>query len=408
MENESLFTLGNKAIQIDILKSTSTLSQPYSTRSIPADERGYSQKKFNSRKNIPNKSSFKQIKENESNTQNIRSSSSGSKNLLTTNANQRKSVKSVKASLVEVLTNINKELNVKIHNNEQSKAEFSLMNFVDKADETLETDENQQRSKSTKKEDGFSKRKSKKVDIQEILGNFNHEKVSNFDKIEKIEEVKENLEDKFENISIQKSPNLNKLYIPEFKNKQDEEIFNSLKNSKILNINESQTSLNSSIFPTNNGIKNSYGLDLIKLIEFIKAKDDEIIKKNSIIETNNKEIHFLKSELDLKKSSTKDLKKEDDEKDFMYRLKEIEGSLKISQNHSLKIEKENVILKNNLGNVLKTKNNLIKRFNEELEDINRLSNSFFNNFIMSYENQKDNIKIIEEASSNEDGIFFNM
>ena len=73
------------------------------------------------------------------------------------------------------------------------------------------------------------------------------------------------------------------------------------------------------------------------------------------------------------------------ERDHKIKIKEQENDYKSVHHHNVRVEKENVILKNELSNSIKYKNNIIKNFNNDIEDLNKLSQAFFENYLSTCE-----------------------
>jgi hypothetical protein len=59
---------------------------------------------------------------------------------------------------------------------------------------------------------------------------------------------------------------------------------------------------------------------------------------------------------------------------------DMSNSIKDLQKYILKLEKENVVLKNEFINNIKNKNGMIKKFNEDLGDYQKITNNFMEKY----------------------------
>jgi hypothetical protein len=342
----------------------------------------------------------------------------------------KKEISTVKNTLYEALKNINKELNVKIEKKEQSKVSFSLMNFIDQdPDEILDSQEDE--DIKNKKHDGYTKKMSKKVDIHTVLESItdslktqkneeslntkeniistlpnnnmvekkelylneldlqeiknnnykNNEKNKNFNDFQNLIDENDELENEHENVhqepgkiennSIKLKP-INHSYAEiqtEFKKYEESfpEIFEELENEGVINnfqINQNSNLYNKSII----SIQSDKLLDYKKLFELLKIKNEKIKQQQFNIDNLSQEIHKFKS-LESKK-----------------KVVDFENNIKDMTNYIVKLEKENIILKNELGNSMKHKNIIIKKFNDELNNITKISQNFHDDFFSTEKN----------------------
>jgi hypothetical protein len=436
MEIENNFTLSGKyntgqSNNLDTYNSKSSNTN-YNNKFISNTEEkdfqrggGYSQKLTNKRAN--NKSiSYNENSDAEPNkfskVTDLKKKNSA-KNITTLNSKSspglvpKKSINTVKNSLYEALKNINKELNVKIENKEQNRVEYSLMNFVDnntfsQSEKSYETEGEEN---FRQREDGFARRKSKKIDLDSVLVNFNNEdEVSLRKSMEKIHEVDESkiisihennthnthntninelqFSHHFENIHHGNGNGINfDLYTEE----KDKKLIEILKKNNVVQMSynyiPNASNKNLSHFTTSG---NHGQIEFSKLLEFLKIKDEELNNANSQIENFKKEIDRLKNELAEKNSASKilDSRKEELEREYKLKLKEHENGYKSVHSHNIRIEKENVILKNELSNAIKYKNINVKNFNEEIEDLSKMSKKIFENFLATYNNESEEEK----------------
>jgi hypothetical protein len=61
-------------------------------------------------------------------------------------------------------------------------------------------------------------------------------------------------------------------------------------------------------------------------------------------------------------------------------LMEMSSTIKDLQKYILKLEKENVVLKNEFINNIKNKNGMVKKFNDDLSDYQRITNTFLEKY----------------------------
>lgn len=438
MEFENNFTLSGKyntgqSSNLDSFNSKSSNSVYNNNKFISNTEEkenfqragGYSQKQNNKRVNNKSisyneNSNIEQGKSSKIIEKNLKKKNSAS-NLITSNSSPysksspglvpKKSINTVKNSLYEALKNINKELNVKIENKEQNRVEYSLMNFIDVNTQSEKSYETEGEDSLRQREDGFARRKSKKIDLDSVLVNFNNEEQASMRKsMEKIHEVDESkLNTIHENNTFShntNNTNLNELQFSHnfenlhhgnainfdlYSDDKDKKLIEILKKNNVLQINynyiPNASNKNLSHFTTFN-----HGhVEFSKLLDYLKIKDNELNNANSQIESYKMEIDRLKIELGEKNSANKifDSRKEELEREYKLKIKEHENGYKSVHSHNIRVEKENVILKNELSNAIKYKNINLKNFNEEIEELNKLSKNFFENFLSTYENENE-------------------
>ena len=150
-----------------------------------------------------------------------------------------------------------------------------------------------------------------------------------------------------------------------------------------------------------------------RFLELLKNRTNEKIslKSNISVETacklanevlseiKNKEMYDLMNKnIDLNEKN-KELQKESNiNKENMYKTStsnnydksynDMSKTVKDLQKYVLKLEKENVVLKNEFTNNIKNKNGMIKKFNEDLNDYQRITTSFFDKF-SNFENETE-------------------
>jgi hypothetical protein len=165
MKNDSLFTISSKDYsdtENSPEKPRNTSSHNQKSRKSSTEKDGYVikyQKKKLSEPQLSNKIEIKTEKLNNYKLTNNK----------TFEDEISEDMTMVKGTLIKALYNINKELNVKIDNKDQSKINLDLNAFIINQDEV-----------SAKPTDPYSKRMSKKIDINEVLGNINNQEVTNF------------------------------------------------------------------------------------------------------------------------------------------------------------------------------------------------------------------------------------
>ncbi len=100
----------------------------------------------------------------------------------------------------------------------------------------------------------------------------------------------------------------------------------------------------------------------------------DLLSKNKDLQEKNNE---LKKENTLYKESLfKTTVSNNNEKSMM----EMSSTIKDLQKYILKLEKENVVLKNEFINNIKNKNGMVKKFNDDLNDYQRITNTFYEKF----------------------------
>jgi hypothetical protein len=336
----------------------------------------------------------------------------------------KKEISTVKNTLYEALKNINKELNVKIEKKEQSKVSFSLMNFIDQDPDEIVDSQEDEESKN-KKQDGYTKKMAKKVDIHTVLESItdslktqkneeslntkeniistfpnnnlvekkeldfnqldtqeiknnnykNNEKNKDFNDFQNLIDENDELENELEhehqepgkiqnNTIILKPINQNYAEMKKEFNKYEEsfpEIFEELANEGVINnfqLNQNSNLNKKSII----SIQSDKLLDYKKLFELLKIKNEKIKQQQFNIDNLSQEIHNFKNFESKKK------------------VVDLENNIKDLTYYIVKLEKENIILKNELGNSMKHKIIIIKKFNDELNNITKISQDFHDDF----------------------------
>jgi hypothetical protein len=125
-----------------------------------------------------------------------------------------------------------------------------------------------------------------------------------------------------------------------------------------------------------------YTFDFKQFLKLMKTRELEFTNKELELSSLKNEIAFLKKDAEHKDNSkkTSELKQETDS-ELKQKIKELELQLNSANLHNSKLEKENGILKNELVNQKKNKNFLLKRFNEEIVDMTKLTKDFLDNFV---------------------------
>jgi len=125
-----------------------------------------------------------------------------------------------------------------------------------------------------------------------------------------------------------------------------------------------------------------YTFDFKQFLKLMKTRELEFSNKELELTSLKNEIAFLKKDAENKDNSkkTNELKQETDT-ELKQKIKELELQLNSANLHNSKLEKENGILKNELVNQKKNKNFLLKRFNEEIVDMTKLTKEFLDNFV---------------------------
>ena len=389
MENEYNFTLGERTISSNevITQSNSIVDTHPSNKEnkyihiFPDSKESFRNSYTNILKNRNKRAISNSHSEEKINSQGRkRNSSEAPKKKNSTNPplQSKKSINTVKNTLYQALKNINKELNVKIENREQSKVSFSLMNFIDQdPDQLIDSEEDVERVEVKAKADGFAKKMLKKVDIQTVLESFT-DSMKDTQKNEEFLNTKENINFTLPNnpFAEKKSIDEIELDIPEI----HQAIIEPPKNKSSLQI-ESEYIVNNDtpIYEEllNEQVILNQNIDVRKLIEILKLKNEIISQQSNTIETQAKEIQNLKINIESKQETI-------DREQFI----ELESNLKELQRYINKIEKENIILKNELGNSMKHKNMVLKKFNDELSNITKISQNFYEDFFQAKEENK--------------------
>jgi hypothetical protein len=161
---------------------------------------------------------------------------------------------------------------------------------------------------------------------------------------------------------------------------KEKEIFVNLLNNDILKKKENKK--NSAKFNTTTSSDNFYSFDFKQFLKFMKTRELEFSNKELELSSLKNEIAYLKKDAEIKNNSKKsyDLKQETDS-ELKSKIRELESQLNSAILNNSKLERENGILKNELVNHKKNKNFILKRFNEEIFDMTKLTKEFFDNFV---------------------------
>lgn len=228
------------------------------------------------------------------------------------------SLRTGKRTLYEAIKNINRELNVKIEKKEQNRVNVSLMSFLDKP-EDMSCENNMGSNLSSHGQDPFSRKMSKKIDIDTVMGSLNS-MMSEKEPEKKVEET----------VACVKEP---------VSPGTEEES----KNSKINNNKRSGENITNKIISTNNPLNNSEAIAIEynsenkkeseaeenKVVEENKVEENKVIDNEMIIKQSNSH-----TDLDILTCAT-----DDREREIIHDLK-----------------KNNIILNENLQNSYKNQN----------------------------------------------------
>jgi hypothetical protein len=258
---------------------------------------------------------------------------------------------SLKGNLFKALYNINKELNVKIDNKEQSRVDVDLNIFLMNQD-----------SDSSKQ----TKRVSKKVDVDNLIGSFGNGKgLEVYDPF-----TLQNKEDLIENRVRQmsdKKPIKHKLDISgDFQ--QDVSNFWEDGGQDTSHKEALDAVVKEGIIETdsNGEICN---FDLNKLLQFV----DGIVKKNKCQEIT---IAKMKSEVEATKNQS----------EYKKLYQDSEQLLKNQQMYIQAVEKENMLLKEQITNFIKARHERLllvqQQLNEQVQLTSELSDHFFDNKLL--------------------------
>lgn len=112
--------------------------------------------------------------------------------------------------------------------------------------------------------------------------------------------------------------------------------------------------------------------ELINKNKELTQKNHELTKENAILKEN-----FLKASMTSNNEKC---------------VSDMTNTIKDLQKYILKLEKENVVLKNEFINNIKTKNGMIKKFNEDLCDYQKITKTFSEKYTEFENNSKENFE----------------
>lgn len=293
-------------------------------------------------------------------------------NKVPANKTDKNEVSHLRSNLYEVLSNINKELNVKIDKKDQSRISFSIANSFVNRDIDQEKDPDDTIGKESI-QDAYTKRLSKKVDIDLIL-DIMSKTTENHKEPEKVADTSAELTFDKTNTNIEPQViNEQKTQIAADVIILDKSVLSPKKTENLEDLVRNEAI----VFSTTDGSITSINLNKLLDIHDTNKKqfEDLLFKSQEENAVLKKEIELLKADLLLKSNII------NTNEDNRRRYLKSESEVKNLQTKNLEIEKENAIMKYELTHTSRSRQNIVKRLGEGLNDMNKITNRFWEEYL---------------------------
>jgi hypothetical protein len=381
MQNELIFTLSDNNYNTHDSKSGRQ----------DANEKGNTNNRYSN--------STKKIKNVTSDNKNDDKHFNKSKNFLYKVNEPKPSLKSIRVNLSDALHNINRELNVKIEKKDIERIKMPLLDYFCNNDDFAPAKQKIDIENVIENLNNYVKKQSL---VEEGIMELNKEEFGNY-KSEETEisnngdrKLFDNDNSNYGGIHVRKLQNTNTL-----SNECKEQIHNRLIfDEGSLNKNEEEVFKNlvSNNIIERGIISNEYSLSIEKLIAMLILKSDENTEKTNGLQRLEIENLKLKEEISLANTNLRSTETEKDKLniEYMRKLREMENMSKSNIQYIQRLEKENIILKNELVNKTKSRNTILRIINQEVKEMKTISKDFIEGLIPS-----DNIEELNSIEKEE-------